>query len=37
MTGGLGATVLAVLAGYGFAKFRFRGRRLMLSRSCWAR
>lgn len=30
-TGGAGATVLAVLAGYGFAKFRFRGRRLMLS------
>ena len=28
---GVGATVLAVLAGYGFAKFRFRGRRLMLS------
>lgn len=24
--GGIGATVLAVLAGYGFAKFRFRGR-----------
>jgi multiple sugar transport system permease protein len=31
VTGGLGATVLAVLAGYGFAKYRFRGRRLMLS------
>jgi multiple sugar transport system permease protein len=31
VTGGLGATVLAVLAGYGFAKFRFRGRRIMLS------
>jgi multiple sugar transport system permease protein len=31
VAGGLGATVLAVLAGYGFAKFRFRGRRLMLS------
>lgn len=31
ITGGLGATILAVLAGYGFAKFRFRGRRLMLS------
>jgi multiple sugar transport system permease protein len=28
---GVGSTVLAVLAGYGFAKFRFRGRRLMLS------
>jgi multiple sugar transport system permease protein len=26
--GGLGATVLAVLAGYGFAKYRFRGRDL---------
>ena len=26
--GGIGATVLAVLAGYGFAKFRFAGRRL---------
>jgi multiple sugar transport system permease protein len=26
--GGLGATVLAVLAGYGFAKYRFTGRRL---------
>ena len=26
--GGVGATVLAVLAGYGFAKFRFGGRRL---------
>ncbi len=25
--GGLGATVLAVLAGYGFAKYRFAGRR----------
>jgi multiple sugar transport system permease protein len=31
VTSGVGATVLAVLAGYGFAKFRFRGRRLMLS------
>jgi multiple sugar transport system permease protein len=31
ISGGVGATVLAVLAGYGFAKFRFRGRRLMLS------
>jgi multiple sugar transport system permease protein len=31
IAGGAGATVLAVLAGYGFAKFRFRGRRLMLS------
>lgn len=26
LSGGLGATVLAVLAGYGFAKFNFRGR-----------
>ena len=26
--GGIGATVLAVLAGYGFAKYRFAGRRL---------
>jgi multiple sugar transport system permease protein len=26
--GGIGATVLAVLAGYGFAKFRFAGRRV---------
>lgn len=26
VVGGLGSTVLAVLAGYGFAKFRFRGR-----------
>ncbi len=26
LSGGIGATVLAVLAGYGFAKFRFRGR-----------
>jgi multiple sugar transport system permease protein len=28
LTGGIGATILAVLAGYGFAKFRFRGRNL---------
>lgn len=26
VVGGVGATVLAVMAGYGFAKFRFRGR-----------
>src|SRR6185436_11177022 len=26
--GGIGATALAVLAGYGFAKYQFRGRRL---------
>ena len=31
IAGGAGATVLCVLAGYGFAKFRFRGRRLMLA------
>jgi multiple sugar transport system permease protein len=29
--GGIGATVLAVLAGYGFAKFRFAGRRVAFS------
>ncbi|HEY8913501.1 carbohydrate ABC transporter permease [Lacisediminihabitans sp.] len=28
VSGGLGATVLAILAGYGFAKYRFRGRNL---------
>lgn len=26
ITGGLGATIMAVLAGYGFAKYRFKGR-----------
>jgi multiple sugar transport system permease protein len=26
LTGGIGATILCVLAGYGFAKYRFRGR-----------
>jgi multiple sugar transport system permease protein len=31
IAGGAGATVLCVLAGYGFAKFRFRGRRVMLA------
>ncbi|MEA9985041.1 MULTISPECIES: carbohydrate ABC transporter permease [Subtercola] len=31
LTGGFGATVLAVLAGYGFAKYNFKGRRLMFS------
>ena len=31
IAGGAGATVLSVLAGYGFAKFRFGGRRLMLA------
>lgn len=30
VVGGLGATTVAVLAGYGFAKFRFAGRSLML-------
>lgn len=29
--GGIGATVLSVLAGYGFAKFRFAGRRVSFS------
>jgi multiple sugar transport system permease protein len=31
LAGGIGATILAVLAGYGFAKFRFRGRRFVFS------
>ena len=31
LSGGVGATVLAVLAGYGFAKYRFRGRTLFFS------
>ncbi|NEM92143.1 carbohydrate ABC transporter permease [Galbitalea soli] len=31
VTGGLGASALAVLAGYGFAKFRFRGRRFFFA------
>jgi multiple sugar transport system permease protein len=31
LTGGVGATALSVLAGYGFAKFRFRGRRFAFS------
>jgi multiple sugar transport system permease protein len=31
LAGGVGATVLAVLAGYGFAKFRFAGRRAFFS------
>ena len=31
IVGGAGATILCVLAGYGFAKFRFGGRRLMLA------
>lgn len=29
--GGIGATVLSILAGYGFAKYRFRGRNLLFS------
>lgn len=31
LAGGIGATLLAVLAGYGFAKFRFGGRRFFFS------
>jgi multiple sugar transport system permease protein len=31
LAGGFGATVLAVLAGYGFAKYRFAGRRFSFS------
>jgi multiple sugar transport system permease protein len=31
LSGGLGATVIAVLAGYGFAKYRFRGRNFMFA------
>lgn len=31
IVGGVGATVLAVLAGYGFAKYQFAGRRLAFS------
>lgn len=31
LTGGVGATALSVLAGYGLAKFTFAGRRLMLA------
>jgi len=31
LTGGVGATVLSVLAGYGFAKYRFGGRRFAFS------
>jgi multiple sugar transport system permease protein len=30
-SGGIGATVIAVLAGYGFAKYNFRGRNLMFA------
>ena len=35
--GGVGATILAVLAGYGFAKYRFARPALQSSRSCSAR
>jgi multiple sugar transport system permease protein len=31
LAGGLGATILAVLAGYGFAKFRIRGRNFFVA------
>jgi multiple sugar transport system permease protein len=31
LAGGIGATVLAVMAGYGFAKYRFAGRRFSFS------
>lgn len=31
LAGGLGATVISVLAGYGFAKYRFRGRNFMFA------
>ena len=31
LSGGVGATVLAVLAGYGFSKYRFRGRAFFFS------
>ena len=31
MVGGLGATTVAVLAGYGFAKFRFRGKKMFFN------
>jgi len=30
-SGGIGATVFSILAGYGFAKYRFRGRNLLFS------
>lgn len=36
-SGGLGATILAVLAGYGFAKYRFRAVGGCSSPCCWAR
>lgn len=31
LVGGLGATTVAVLAGYGFAKFRFRGKKMFFN------
>lgn len=31
VSGGLGATIVSVLAGYGFAKYKFRGRTFMFS------
>jgi multiple sugar transport system permease protein len=31
LTGGIGCTIISVLAGYGFAKFRFRGRNLVFA------
>jgi multiple sugar transport system permease protein len=31
LTGGIGATIISVLAGYGFAKFAFRGRNLVFA------
>ena len=31
LSGGIGATIIAVLAGYGFAKYDFRGRNLMFA------
>jgi multiple sugar transport system permease protein len=31
IAGGVGSTVVSILAGYGFAKFRFRGRNVMFS------
>ena len=31
LSGGLGATIISVLAGYGFAKYRFRGRNFMFA------
>lgn len=30
-SGGIGATIISVLAGYGFAKYKFRGRNLMFA------